>query len=158
MGFSATPFEVVGDQPPSNARLLADRQIVSPGYLPTLGVPIVAGRGFTERDAAGSPPVAIVSEALVRQHLGGGNPIGMRIAVPYQGIGARRTVVREIVGVAGDVRRSLNETEESRAIYVPIAQNPWSFTILVVRPSVGSAEALAPALRAAVARVDRRVP
>jgi putative ABC transport system permease protein len=159
MGFSATPFEIVGDRSPSsNTRLLADRQIISPGYLPTLGVPIVAGRGFTERDAAGSPPVAIVSEALVRQHLGGGNPIGMRISVPYQGIGRQRAVVREIVGVAGNVRRSLNETEESRAIYVPIAQNPWSFTTFVVKPSVGSAEALAPALRAAVARVDRRVP
>lgn len=121
-------------------------------------MPIVAGRGFTEQDTAHSPPVAIVSEALVRQHLGGGNPLGMRIAVPYLGIGAARVVVREIVGVAGNVRRNLNETEESRAIYVPIAQNPWSFTIFVAKPSAGPPDALVPALRAAVARVDRRVP
>jgi putative ABC transport system permease protein len=159
MGFSSTPFEIVGDQSlTSSNRLVADRQLVSPGYLPTLGVPIVAGRGFNALDAAGSPPVAIVSEAVVRQHLGGRNPIGMRISISHLGIGPPRLVVREIVGVAGNVRRTLSETEESRAIYVPIAQNPWSFTIFIVKPSVGSAEALVPAVRAAVARVDRRVP
>jgi hypothetical protein len=43
-------------------------------------------------------------------------------------------------------------------IYVPQAQNVWSSAALVVRPSRGSAEALAPAVRAAVARVDNAVP
>jgi putative ABC transport system permease protein len=158
-GFNPLPLEIIGDQPDSpTTRVLADGQIVSPGYLPTLGVPILAGRAFTEQDTANSPPVCIVSEALVQQHFGGRNPIGMRLLVPRLSVGATAAVVREIVGVAGNVRRDLGEVEESRSVYVPIAQNPWSITILLVKPSTGRAEVLAPAVRGAIAGVDRRVP
>jgi putative ABC transport system permease protein len=156
-GFAPSPFEIVDDPAQDASILVADRQLVSPGYLPTLGVPIVAGRNFTEQDTAAGVPVCIVSESLVRQHFGGRNPIGARIAVRRQQLGRAQTVVREIVGVAGDLRRNLG-TEEARAIYVPMSQNPWSFTVLVVKPAAGNAEALVPAVRAAVARVDRRVP
>ena len=157
-GFGATPFEILDDPAQDTTTpLVADRQLVSPGYLPTLGVPIVAGRGFTELDSPGSVPVCIVSESLVRQHFGGRNPIGRRIAVRRTGLGRAQSVVREIVGVAADVRRNLG-TEEARAIYVPMSQNAWSFTVLVVKPAAGRAETLVPAVRAAVARVDRRVP
>jgi putative ABC transport system permease protein len=159
IGFNAIPFEIAGDQQDSaSTPLLADRQMVSPGYLPTLGVPIVAGRGFTERDTATSPPVCIVSEALVRHHLGGRNPIGLRLAVRQLHIGPAQSVVREIVGVTADVRRDLGETYEARSIYVPIAQNPWSFVALLVKPSAGPAEAVLPAVKAAFRRVDARVP
>jgi len=158
-GFSPLPVEIVGDQAESSGRgVLADRQLVSSGYLPTLGVPILAGRGFTEEDTANSPPVCIISEALAQQHFGGRDPIGMRLSVPQLHLGPTRPVVREIVGVAANVRRDLGEVDESRSIYVPIAQNPWSFVLLLVKPAHGRAEWLAPAVRAAVARVDRRVP
>jgi putative ABC transport system permease protein len=158
-GFSATPFTVVSDE--SDARRtqpLAQLSLVSPGIFSTLGVRLVAGRVFSEQDVAGSPPVCIVSEAVVRRHLGGRNPIGMRVSVRELGIGPVHAVVREIVGVAADVRLNLNEVEESRSIYVPIAQNPWSFAALLVKPSTGTAQALVPAVRAAFARIDRRVP
>ena len=158
-GFDGLPVEIVGDQPDSaGTRVLAQRQVVSPGYLPTLGVPIVAGRGFTEQDTVNSPPVCIVSQWFVQQHLGGRNPIGMRLSVPQLHIGPPRPVVREIVGVAADVRLDLREGAEARALYVPIAQNPWSFVLLLVKPAGGRAEALSSAVRAAFARVDRRVP
>jgi putative ABC transport system permease protein len=156
-GFNPLPLDIVGEQADlPGTRVLADRQLVSPGYLPTLGVPILAGRGFTEQDAANSPPVCIISDALAQRHFGGRNPIGMRLSIPQLHLGAVRPVVREIVGVAANVRRDF--AEESRAVYVPVAQNPWSFTVLLVRPSAGSAAALTPAVRAALARVDRRVP
>jgi putative ABC transport system permease protein len=159
MGFNGFAFEIVADEAPGvDTRPVADRQLVSSGYLPTLGIPIVAGRGFTEHDAMASPPVVIVSEAVVRQHLGRRHPIGMRLVVRQLVIGPPQPVVREIVGVAADVRRNFGEIEESRAVYVPISQNPWSFPILVVKPAAGPAEALVSAVRAAVARVDRRVP
>jgi putative ABC transport system permease protein len=158
-GFNPLPVDIVGEQAESSsARVLADRQIVSSGYLPTLGVPVVAGRGFAEQDTADSPPVCIISESLAQRHFGGRNPIGMRLSVPQLHLGPTRPVVREIVGVAANVRRDLGVVDESRAVYVPIAQNPWSFTVLLVKPSRGRADLLAPAVRAAVARVDRRVP
>jgi putative ABC transport system permease protein len=159
LGFSATPFSIVGEEPPAESPLIADRQMVSPGYLPTLGVRMVAGRGFTAQDTVGGPPVCIVSASLARQHFGGRNPIGMRITVGVPQIRGRQApVAREIVGIADDVRRTVGQTEESRSIYIPLAQSPWSFVVFVIRPSAGSAEALAPAVRAALARVDRRVP
>jgi putative ABC transport system permease protein len=52
----------------------------------------------------------------------------------------------------------MNEGDESRSIYVPISQNPWSFALLFVKPADGAVEALTPAVRASLARVDRRVP
>jgi putative ABC transport system permease protein len=158
-GFNATPFDVVSDESDSGrTQPLAQLSLVSPGYFSTLGVRLVAGRAFSEQDAAGSQPVCIVSEAVVRRHLGGRNPIGMRVSVRELGIGPIHSVVREIVGVAADVRLNLNEVEESRSLYVPIAQNPWSFAALVVRPSTGTAQAMVPAVRAAFTRIDRRVP
>jgi len=82
----------------------------------------------------------------------------MRVSVREVGIGPVRSVVREIVGIAADVRLNFNEVEESRSIYVPIAQNPWSFAALLVKPSTATAQAMVPAVRAAFIRIDRRVP
>ncbi len=158
VGFSSVPFTRVGDQPDSESGpLLADRQIVSPDYLSMLGVRIVAGRGFGEEDSANAPQVCIVSESVERQSVGG-NAIGKRLVLNQLSVGPTRPVEREIVGIAADVRRNLGEAGESRAIYVPISQNPWSFGLLLVKPYAGPAEALAPSIRAAVARIDRRVP
>ena len=157
MGFSATRFSIVGGQP-GEEPFVADRQLASPGYLAALGVPVIAGREFTASDTHTGPPVCIVSEAVVRRHFGGRNPIGMHIEIPGIGLGRQLPVVREIVGVAADVRRTVGAIEESRSIYVPMAQSPWSFVVLVVKPSSGRAIALGPAVRAAIERIDRRVP
>jgi putative ABC transport system permease protein len=157
MGFSATRFSIAGDQSDAGD-MVADRQLASPGYLKALGVPMIAGREFTEQDSDGAPAVAIVSAAVVRQHFGGRNPIGTRILIPGIGLGRQQPVPREIVGVAGDVRRTVGAVDESRAVYLPMAQSPWSFAVLVVKPSAGRAVEQIPAVRAAIERVDRRVP
>jgi len=159
VGFTGVPFTRVGEQPDSEngGPLLADRQIVSPDYLSMLGIRVIAGRGFGEEDSANALPVCIVSESVARRYFGG-NPIGQRLVLNQLAVGPTQPVVREIVGVAADVRRNLGEVEEARAIYVPIAQNPWSFAMLLVKPSAGRAEALLPSIRAAVARIDKRVP
>jgi putative ABC transport system permease protein len=158
-GFNASGFEIVGHQSDSShSQPLAHQQLVSPAYFPTLGIRIVAGRTFSAQDTASSTPVCIISEAVVRQYLDGRNPIGTRLSLPQLNIGSTHLVVREVIGVAADVRLTLNEVEEFRSIYVPMQQNPWSFAILVVKPSAGSAQAIIPAIRAAFARVDRRVP
>jgi putative ABC transport system permease protein len=157
MGFSATRFSIVGDQSDAGD-MVADRQLASPGYLKALGVPMIAGREFTEQDSDGAPAVAIVSAAVVRRHFGGRNPIGTRILIPGIGLGRQQPVEREIVGVAADVRRTVGAGDESRAVYLPMAQSPWSFAVLVVQPSAGRATDQIPAVRAAIDRVDRRVP
>ena len=62
--------------------------MVSPTYFETLGIPIVAGRGFTAADTANAPAVCLVSEAFVEQHLNGRNPLGMRLELHAEHAGA----------------------------------------------------------------------
>ncbi len=151
-------FEVVGEPQPLSNRPSAEYQIVSPSYLRTLDVPIIAGRGLSDADTAEGVPVCLVSEAFSRRYVRGKRPIGMRVAIKPMGLGPAQPVIREIVGVVGQVRRRPEEAEDTVDIYVPQAQNAWSNAALVVRPTSGPAEAVAPAVRAAVARVDNAVP
>jgi putative ABC transport system permease protein len=152
--FGAASFEVVGEPPvEENRRPTTDYQIVSPSYFSTLELPVVAGRTFTDADTADGTQVCIVNEAFVRRHLQDRSAIGERIAVraPRSGL----IQVREIVGVARQVKGRPDEAEDFVQLYVPLAQDPFDDIFLLVRPNVGSAAALAPSVRAAIARVDK---
>jgi putative ABC transport system permease protein len=93
---------------------------VSPGYLSTLGVPLLSGREFTEADGATSPKVAVVSEAMAKQFFPGRNPIGMRFCF---GGGPKVKPNIEIVGVVPDVKQDhVKSTTTYPYLYVPYAQ------------------------------------
>jgi putative ABC transport system permease protein len=134
---------------------MADFQIVAPGYFQTIDLPLVAGRGFNDRDVADTTPVCIVNEAFVRAHLQGRSPIGTRIATRLSASTQAKPVVREIVGVARQVKGRPDETEDLLQVYVPIAQFTVDDMFLLVRPERGSG-ALAPAIRAAIGRIDKK--
>ena len=98
----------------------ADYQIVSPPYFTTLDLPVVAGRGFDDqRYAPTALPVCIVNEAFVRRYLAGGrrsasvSPCGLPTSTEA------KPVVREIVGVARQVKGRPDETEDLVQVYVP---------------------------------------
>ncbi|MGH8638038.1 MAG: ADOP family duplicated permease, partial [Burkholderiales bacterium] len=149
-------FEIVGDPPAGESRRpTADYQIVSPAYFQTVDLPVVAGRGFNDRDRRDSVLVCIVNEAFVRGHLRGRSPIGLRVATRPTASAQAPPVVREIVGVARQVKGRPDETEDLVQIYVPLAQETTGDIFMVVRPPSGRAEALAPSIRAAIARVDK---
>jgi putative ABC transport system permease protein len=152
-------FQVAGDPPTAAAgRNSAMYQIVSPSYFTTLGISLRQGRSFTDSDRAESPPVCVVDEAFVRRYLGGRQPVGIRVAVPLLSLRPSEPPIREIVGVIQQVKLHPNETQAQPTIYVPLAQNSWWTASLVVRPTVGRAEELTRAVRAAVARVDKDLP
>ena len=125
------------------------RYAVSPGYIETMGIPLLSGRTLSEQDRAGTPQVALISESAAKRRLPGLDPIGLRIKVgdspPYT-----------IVGVVGDVKQLSLALGESEAVYLPAAQ--WHYAdnamSLVVRGR-GDVPALAPAIRQAVWSVDR---
>jgi putative ABC transport system permease protein len=154
-------FDVEGDPPkPPATRDSAVYQMVSPSYFETLDIPIVKGRAFADTDTSDGVQVCIVSEAFVRRYLGGRDPIGMRLVVPrilFAGNPASVNTppVREIVGVARQVKVIPHETDPVPQMYVPVAQNSWYMATIIVRPSSGPAAALLPAVRAAIARVDK---
>lgn len=150
-------FEIVGDPPvPESQRPTADYQIVSPTYFRTLDLPVVAGRGFDDRDAPGSVPVCIVNEGFVRKYLRGRSPLGLRVAIRPTASAQAPPVVREIVGVARQVKARPTETEDLVQMYVPLAQDTPGDVFMLVRPASGPAEALTSPVRAAIARVDKQ--
>jgi putative ABC transport system permease protein len=152
-------FSIVGDTAASSTnRPSAYYQIVSPAYRRTLGIPLVAGRDFTDRDTATAPQVCLVNDAFVQRYLQGKTAVGLRIVIGQMGLAAVPPIEREIVGVIRHVKISATETDDVAQVYVPLSQNTWSSAALVVQPIGGRAEALAPAIREAVGRVDRQVP
>jgi hypothetical protein len=74
------------------------------------------------------------------------------------GLGPAPPITREIVGVVAQTKGRPDAPDDATQLYVPMAQNPWADSVLVVQPAGGSADALAPAVRAAIARVDREQP
>ena len=151
-------FQIDGDPPrPPADRDGAGYQIVSPSYLPLLGIPVLEGRGLSESDTAESPQVCLVDEEFARRFLRGRPVLGTRISVNAM-VQPPRAISREIVGVVGQVKERPDEPEPQPHVYVPIAQNPWWTATLVVQPAGGPAEALASGVRAALSRVDRDRP
>ncbi|HET9385461.1 MAG TPA: ABC transporter permease [Gemmatimonadales bacterium] len=151
-------FQIDGDQPrPPADRDGAGYQIVSPSFLPLLGVAVLEGRGLTKGDTAESPQVCLVDEEFVRRYLRGRPVLGTRISINAM-VQPPQAVTREIVGVVGQVKERPDEPQPRPHVYVPLAQNPWWSATLVVQPIDGPAEALTSGVRAALARVDREQP
>jgi putative ABC transport system permease protein len=149
-------FEIVGEPLPDEAlRPVADLQIVSPTYFPTLGLPVIAGRSFDDRDTGESMPVCMVNEAVADRHLQGRSPIGRQVALRPASQPQAEAQVCEIVGVARQVKRRPDEREALLQVYLPMAQAPIDDVYLLVTRQSGRAEALTGAVRAAIGRIDK---
>jgi putative ABC transport system permease protein len=155
-GDFALNYEIVGDPPVEEARRpVTSYQVVSPSYFSTLDLPIVAGRAFDARETRDSPRVCIVNEAFARS-LGGRSPIGMQISFKVAGSRQDQANVGEIVGVAKQVKGRPDEPKDFVQIYVPMAHDLSDDVILMVRSRSGRADALTPAVRAAISRIDKQ--
>jgi len=146
--------------PGSDDRLLVRFKRADDGYFPTLGIPVVAGRGFTADDRIGAPYVTVINEALaarLHERFAVANPIGQTVDLPALGFGPDRRVAMTIVGVIRNerVQSDLRVPAEEIA-YVPIAQAPRMQIKLAVRTH-GDAAASVPAIREAVRQLDARL-
>jgi putative ABC transport system permease protein len=150
----ALPFTIVGAPVvPEAQRPTADYEIVSPSFFRTLDLPIVAGRAFDAHDTLDARPICIVNEAFVRRFLQGRSPIGAQVSIPSAA--SSQPVVREVVGVAREMKKRPDEREPLIQVFVPLAQDPTDDMYLLVRPASGSAAALAGSVRAGIGRVDK---
>jgi putative ABC transport system permease protein len=151
-------MEIVGDPPLTpDSRPLADFQAADPGYFAAIDLPIVTGRGFTDRDTGDSPMICLVNEAFVHRYLGGRNPVGMRIRTAAVGTLVPPTD-RHVVGVVRQLLDQQDAPEPPAQLYVPLAQLPLADTYLAIQAAEGPVRALLSPVREAVARVDRDVP
>ena len=120
-------------------------RIISDGYFKAMGVPLRAGRDFSERDDLFAPKVIIINESLSRVLWPGQNPIG-QVVTMHGG--------REVVGVVGDVHHLALEEKSGNEFYIPIRQTQdYGSVDLVVRTSLTTSE-LVPRLREALKPID----
>jgi predicted permease len=164
------PFVVSGRPPETLTRAgtvaftgFAGWTFVAPEYFDVLAIPIVRGRGFTDRDTADAPGVVIINEEMARRFWPRGDALGQQLIV---GKGMRpeydQEPLRQIVGIVGNVRDTGLTRPARPAMYVPMAQEPDGVTALNVRllPIVWMARtaarplAAAPAIEAALKRTS----
>ena len=145
-------FTTVGEA--GDASRGASLQAVTPGYFSTMGIPLLRGRGFTPRDDAKAPPVAIINEEAARQFWPGQPAIGKRITfeVDFGPAGQFAPATREIVGVVGNVRHSGLDRELQPEVFLPNYQGTWRWSTLVVRGR--NAGNLAGAIRREIRAMD----
>jgi putative ABC transport system permease protein len=131
---SSTSFNLATqpDLPPSESPGTEVRAI-TPGYFAAMGIPLLKGRSFDERDGADSR-VLVINETLARKYFPGENPIGQRLIVNWD-----PKVADEIVGVVGDVKETALAEEANPAIYWPHPREPYQFMTFVLRSAIDPA-------------------
>ena len=97
---SGTKLEIEGFAPGSEEDKRSRFDQVGPGYFSNVGIPLLLGRDFTERDNATAPRVAVINETMAKFYFGGGNPIGKHITTRIED----KPLQLEIVGVARDAQ------------------------------------------------------
>jgi putative ABC transport system permease protein len=133
----------------------ADIARVSSDYFRTLGVRLVQGRTFDDRDRSDTPLVCMVDETFVKAHWPGESPLGKR--VKFGQLSNAENPWMEVVGVVAHVK-NYGVDEDSRVeLYLPFLQNSSGGFTLLLR-SDGDAAVLTSAMRAAVRAVDPELP
>jgi putative ABC transport system permease protein len=135
-------------------------KMVTPSYFHTLGIRLRQGRGLTEHDAKGSPPVTVINETLAKKEFSKVDPIGQRILVQEIVPGKAELgpeIPWEIVGVIADEKIDGLNDQRSAGMYVSNEQSPVSGVSLVVRTAMDPL-ALEQSLRRAVLQVDKNQP
>ena len=158
------PLEGTGGEnlrmPGSDERLLVRFKRADAGYFPTMGIDVVAGRGFTPADRIGAPYVTVINEALARRlrdRFNVTDPLGQSVDLPTLGFGPDRRATMTIVGIIRNERvRSDLRLPVDEIAYVPIAQAPRMQVKVSVR-TLGDEAAAVPGIRAAVRELDPRL-
>ena len=119
------PEQALAEGKPSQASI----RMATPGYFGTLGLAIMAGREFTDRDAADAPRVVIINQRLARNAWGTENPVGRKLVLDYQ----RGPYPYEVVGIVSDARYDGPRSEPTPEIFIPHAQNPYLVMNVIAR-------------------------
>jgi len=148
-----TVFDVEGKPTPDGTQHTSQFRRVSRDYFQVMRIRVIAGRTFTDADAAGAPPVAIVSRQLADRLWPGENPLGRRLRR-----GTHTTWVT-VIGVVDDVMDVGLAQAPEGTMYIPYAQNNAASTPIALVIRTGPEPlSLVPAVRAAVFAVDPLQP
>ena len=147
------PITVEGFVPkaPGEDHIIASSGYIDGDYFPTMGIPVVAGRGFTPQDNLAAPRVAIVDDRLAKRFWPGEDPLGKRLRRGTQGPWAT------VVGVVQERKTFSAEPEPPIRVYFPLEQLPVPIRYLVIRSSVAT-QALTASVTTEVHALDPDLP
>jgi putative ABC transport system permease protein len=152
-------LQVEGYTPPPNQGTPGDWQVVTPGYIETLGLRLVSGRVFDARDGMDAPLAMIINRRFAELYLAGRDPLGARVRIG----GSPDSLSYTIVGVVDNVRHNALTREVKAQFYAPLAhfaRAPGSTRRslnLVVRTD-GDPQALIAPVRNVIRQLDARLP
>ncbi|MCU1267444.1 MAG: hypothetical protein JWM21_3762 [Acidobacteria bacterium] len=149
-------FEVEGRPVAKGDQPSADFFAIGPGYFKTMGIPIIKGRAFTERDDKQAPGVIIVNEAFARKNFPNEDPIGKRIK-PGISTDEDKPIMREIVGVVGDVKNRYLSLENRPGYFLPVEQIPFNQMTVLVK-TTNDPHSLITAVQREVTAMDKELP
>ncbi|MGB7926482.1 MAG: ABC transporter permease, partial [Pyrinomonadaceae bacterium] len=151
---AATGFTIEGQpEPAAGQKPVVDVRVIDPAYFSTMGIPLLNGRTFTEREASEQSNVVIINETMARQYWPGQDPIGKRVLISMND----PLVPTEIVGVVGDAKHDGLDREVKAMAYWPHPQLPYSAMNIIVRTE-NDPSALTAAVEREVQAIDKDQP
>jgi putative ABC transport system permease protein len=161
-GGATNGFEIEGRP---GRKLTARFHAVSPGYVQTMGVPLVRGRDLSDADGRGGAPVAVISRAMASRYWADEDPIGRAILttralvdVTSEGRRLRFEPQRvEIVGVVGDLRQVSLDAPPGAELFMPLVTRPSATLTFVLRTAVPPAS-LGHAVTREIGKIDADLP
>jgi predicted permease len=154
-GTSSTGITVEGYVPGPDERTSTNINETSPGYFQTTGVPLVAGRDFTDADVAGAPKVAIVNEAFTRRYKLGPNPVGRRMR---RGGSDKDPFDIEIVGLVRDAKYARVRDAVPAVFFTPYRQNDRLGALAFYVKATRDPETLLSGIRPLIVSFDPNLP
>jgi putative ABC transport system permease protein len=152
-GNSGRGLMIEGVQPDSSGNgPNADYRVISPDYFRTMGISLIKGRGFTERDNTETSDAVIVNHTMAERYWPEEDPLGKRMQIGING-----NPMMQIIGVVEDVKHFGLDSKARPEFYVPYEKDPWPFMTVVVRGS-SDPKSLAGAMRSEVWAVDGDLP
>jgi predicted permease len=130
-----------------------NRLVVSPNFFEVMGIPVLSGRGFTERDTDTAPKVVMINQAAVKKYFPNENPIGQRMGGNLENAGQM-----EIVGVLRDVKYDSVRDAAPPTMFVPYMQTRVGSPVFEVRTQQSAAGGVTGAVREAVRQIDQNLP
>ncbi len=149
--WQGTGFTVEGEpaSPPGQARQI-NWALITPGYLRTMGIPLLRGRDIDEQDGPDAPKVVLVNETLARRYFPGADPIGKRIIAGFSS-----RFAREIIGVVRDIKHSDLQSASTPHVFAPFHQTSFSSTLSLLIRSNAPPESLFTAARDRILEFER---
>jgi putative ABC transport system permease protein len=151
---AATDVAIVGEPPRLPGQSLGtDVRIIEPDYFHTIGIPLLHGRGFSDREFAQQSNVVIINKTFANKYFAGRDPLGQKIVIDMK----ENNLPDEIVGIVGDVHESSLASAPVPIAYWPYPELPYSAMTVVVRTATPP-PLMVPAIREALQQIDKEQP